>query len=47
MINKVSNTDDDQDEQKIFEFEFFTGGSKPIFDSFFKYLDFQVKIWSF
>ena len=25
IINKVSNIDDDQDEQKIFEFEFFTG----------------------
>ena len=28
IINKVSNIDDDQDEQKIFEFEFFTGGEK-------------------
>ena len=26
IINKVSIIDDDQDEQKIFEFEFFTGG---------------------
>ena len=34
IINKVSNTDDDQDEQKIFEFEFFTGGSNQTFDSF-------------
>ena len=25
IINKVSNIDDDQDEQKIFEFEFFGG----------------------
>ena len=25
VINKVSNIDDDQDEQKIFEFEFFGG----------------------
>ena len=25
IINKVSNTDDDQDKQKIFKFEFFTG----------------------
>ena len=29
VINKVSNIDDDQDEQKIFEFEFFTGVSNP------------------
>ena len=29
IINKVSNIDDDQDEQKIFEFEFFTGVSNP------------------
>ena len=34
VINKVSNIDDDQDEQKIFEFEFFTGGLNPKFDSF-------------
>ena len=27
IINKVSNTDYDQDEQKLFEFEFFTGGA--------------------
>ena len=27
IINKVSNTDDDQDKQKIFKFEFFTGDS--------------------
>ena len=26
IIEKVSNIDDNQDEQKIFEFEFFTGG---------------------
>ena len=34
IINKVSNIDDDQDEQKIFEFEFFTGGKNQKFDSF-------------
>ena len=34
IINKVSNIDDDQDEQKIFEFEFFTGGTNQKFDSF-------------
>ena len=34
IIEKVSNIDDDQDEQKIFKFEFFTGGFSPKFDSF-------------
>ena len=34
IINKVSNIDDDQDEQKIFEFEFFTGGTNQKLDSF-------------
>ena len=34
IINKVSNIDNDQDEQKIFEFEFFTGGVNQKFDSF-------------
>ena len=34
IINKVGNIDDDQDEQKIFEFEFFTGGNNKKFDSF-------------
>ena len=34
IINKVSNIDDDQDEQKIFEFEFFTGGTNQKFDLF-------------
>ena len=34
IIEKVSNIDDDQDEQKIFEFEFFTGGFNQKFDSF-------------
>ena len=33
IINKVNNIDDDQDEQKIFEFEFFTGGTNKKFDS--------------
>ena len=33
IINKVSNIDNDQDEQKIFEFEFFTGGTNQKFDS--------------
>ena len=30
IINKVGNIDDDQDEQKIFEFEFFTGRNNQI-----------------
>ena len=34
IINKVSNIYDDQDKQKIFEFDFFTGGSNQKFDSF-------------
>ena len=37
IIEKVSNIDDDQedqDEQKIFGFEFFTGGFNQKFDSF-------------
>ena len=34
IIEKVSNIDDDQDKQKIFEFEFFTGGFNQKFDSF-------------
>ena len=37
IIEKVSNTDNDQDdqnEQKIFGFEFFTGGFNQKFDSF-------------
>ena len=34
VINKVSNIDDDQDEQKIFKFDFFTGGTNQKFDSF-------------
>ena len=34
IMNKVSNIDDDQDKQKIFEFDFFTGGSNQKFDSF-------------
>ena len=34
IINKLSNIDNDQDEQKIFEFEFFTGGTNQKFDSF-------------
>ena len=33
IIEKVSNIDDDQDEQKMFEFEFFTGGFNQKFDS--------------
>ena len=33
ITEKVSNLDDDQDEQKIFEFEFFTGVFNPKFDS--------------
>ena len=31
---KISNIDDDQDEHKIFEFEFFTGETNQKFDSF-------------
>ena len=34
IINKVSNIDNYQGETKIFEFEFFTGGTNRIFDSF-------------
>ena len=34
IINIVSNIDDDQDEQKIFEFESFTGGKNQKFDLF-------------
>ena len=34
IINKVSNIDNNQDEQKIFEFQFFTGGTNQKFDSF-------------
>ena len=34
IINKVSSIDDDQDEQKTFQFEFFTGGTNQKFDSF-------------
>ena len=34
IIEKVSNIDDDSDEQKIFEFEFFTGGFNQKFHSF-------------
>ena len=34
IINKVSNIDNDQDEQKISEFEFFTGGTNQKFDLF-------------
>ena len=33
-IENISDIDDDQDEQKIFEFEFFTVGFNPKFDSF-------------
>ena len=32
IIEKVNNIDDNQDEQKIFEFEFFTGGFNQKFD---------------
>ena len=32
-MNKVSNIDNDQDEWKVFEFEFFTGGRNQKFDS--------------
>ena len=34
IIEKVGNIDDDQNEQKIFEFEFFIGGFNQKFDSF-------------
>ena len=34
IINKVSNVDNDQDEQKISEFELFTGGANQKFDLF-------------
>ena len=41
IIEKVSNIDDDQDEQKIFEFEFFTGGFSQKFDSFVRNFGFS------
>ena len=34
IINKVSNISNDQDEQEIFEFEFFAGGTNQKFDLF-------------
>ena len=34
IINKVSNIDNNEGEQKIFEFEFFTRGTNQKFDSF-------------
>ena len=34
IVEKVSKISDDEDEQKIFEFEFFTGGFNQKFDSF-------------
>ena len=34
IINKVSNIDNDQEKQKIFEFEFFTGGTNQKFALF-------------
>ena len=34
IIEKLSNINDDQDEQKIFEFDFFTRGFNQKFDSF-------------
>ena len=34
IINKLSNIDNDQDEQKIFEFEFLTAGTNQKFDLF-------------
>ena len=39
--------DDDQDEQKIFKFEFFTGGTNQKCDLFVRKFDFQVRIGSF
>ena len=41
IIEKVSNIDDDQDEQKIFEFEFSTGGFSQKFDSFVRNFGFS------
>ena len=34
IINKVSNIENNEGEQKIFEFEFFTGGTNQKFDLF-------------
>ena len=34
IINKVSNIDNNQDKQKLLEFEFFNGGTNQKFDSF-------------
>ena len=36
IIDKVSNIDNDQDEQKIFEFQFFTGWANQKFDLFIR-----------
>ena len=47
IIAKVSNIDDDQDEQKIFEFGFFNGGFNQKLIRLFGTLDFQVKIIEF
>ena len=44
IIDKVRN---DRDEQKIFEFEFFTGGTNQNLIRWFNNLDFQARIWSF
>ena len=43
IIEKLSNIDDDQDEQKLFEFEFFTGNFNQKI-RLFGTLDFQVEI---
>ena len=35
ILNKIGE-DDDKDDKKIFEFEFFTGGKKPKFDKYIR-----------
>ena len=47
IIEKVSNIGDDQDEQKIFEFEFFTGGYNHKFNSFVRSKGLSTEIQEF
>ena len=47
IIEKVSNIGDDQDEQKIFEFEFFTGGYNQKFNSFVRSKGLSTEIQEF
>ena len=47
IINKVSNIDNNEGEQNIFEFEFFTGGTNQNLICLFENLNIQVRIWNF